>query len=363
MKTRFEILLAISFVSALSIINASAPSPGQQEQKKPSVSGRAFHSAEYCGQCHTKEYEQWSKSAHAVSNKSQLFQRMFNQFLADTDGRNKRICLKCHTPASVFNQDIEMKNPDNNSPISCEICHTITGINSDFDLTFDVEGNIYAANSAMLGEGHNVVKNSQISKSELCAFCHTKVNPKYKNYACSQDYRYTSWKENTGRPEQCQDCHMKDSSGKLDHSFKGTSDPELLKNVLKIRWDISIEPTNYKVKLIINNDKIAHLFPAGMSMKRVVIEAAIVNAESKIIYKQEAYLGKLFEDRDGIWPVPGWRGSKVRIDNAISPLESRMMVFNLPIVSSADAITLRVYYSRYPDDKEQPVIFSEQKKI
>jgi hypothetical protein len=353
------LLMALSFFA----LNRISSPKFAQESAQMQKNGRNFHSAEYCGQCHTKEYEQWGKSTHSTSNKNPVFQRFLNQFISDTGNKNLRICLRCHIPAAVFNQDIEMKNPDNNAPISCEICHSITGIDSNYELMFDMAGNMFANHSATLGAGHNVIKNASISKTEWCAPCHTAVNPKQKNYICSQDMRFDSWKENTGRPEQCQDCHMRDSFGNMDHSFRGISNPELLKDVLKIRWDVTIEPTNYKVKLIINNDKIAHLFPVGMSMKRVVIEAALANSESKILYKQEAYLGKLYEDRDGIWPVPGWRGIKIRIDNAISPLESRMMVFNLPIVSSADSIILRVYYSRYPDEKDQPLIFRDQKKI
>lgn len=334
-----------------------------QEKEHSEKKKRNFRAAEYCQQCHPREYEQWSRSAHSYSFKGSIFQNFFNQFLNDIGTENKRICLKCHAPAAVFNDDVEMKVEGDNSPVSCEVCHTLTGYDADYRLMFDTEGNMFSTGEAALGEGHMVYKNSKMGTSEWCAPCHTAVNPKIKNMVCSQDIRYNSWKENTGRSEQCQSCHMRDKQGNVDHTFRGISDPSLLENVLKVRWDVSILPENYKVKVIIYNDKIAHLFPAGMSMKRIVIEAALLNNESKTIYKQEAFLGRLYEDRDGIWPVPGWRGTKIRIDNAISPLESRMMVFNLPIAANVDSISLRIYYSRYPDDKEQPVIFSEQKPI
>jgi hypothetical protein len=334
-----------------------------QETEHTAKKERIFRSAEYCQQCHPKEYDQWSRSAHSSSFSSLVFQKFFNQFLNDTDAKNKRVCLRCHAPAAVFNEDLEMKIPENNSPVSCEICHSITGYDSKYELLFDMTGNMFSTNNATLGMGHNVLKNPRINKTEWCAPCHTLVNPNQANIICSQDIRYDNWKENTGRPEQCQDCHMRDGQGNVDHSFRGISNPTFLKNALKIRWDVSIEPENYKVKLIIYNDKIAHLFPSGMSLTRVVVEAAIVNSESETLYKQEAFLGRLYEDQDGLWPVAGWKGSKIRIDNAISPLESRMMVFNLPVVADADSVVLKVYYSRYPEDKEQLIIFNDQKKL
>jgi len=357
-KMLFAALIATCFACLVNAVINSLPETDHTAKKE-----RVFRPAEYCRQCHPKEYDQWSKSAHSFSFKGPVFQNFFNQFLKDTGATGKRVCLRCHAPAAVFNEDLEMKVPENNSPVSCEICHSISGYDSKYELIFDMAGNMFSKNKTTLGEGHNILKNPNINKTEWCAPCHTLVNPNQKNIICSQDIRYNSWTENTGRPEQCQDCHMRDSQGNVDHTFRGISDPAFLKDALKIRWDVAIEPENYKVKLIIYNDKIAHLFPLGMSLTRVVIEAAIVNSESRTLYKQEAYLGKLYEDKDGLWPVAGWKGSKIRIDNAIAPLESRMMVFNLPVVTNADSIVLKVYYSRYPEDEQQLIIFINQKKI
>ena len=103
--------------------------------------------------------------------------------------------------------------------------------------------------------------------------------------------------------------------------------------------------------------------PAGMTLRKLIVKVTLMDSDEDKLYSQEAQLGKVFEDREGTWPVMGWKASELRIDNSINPLEKRMIIFKIPKHGKAKKINLHISYSHFPGDEDPVVIFSDTRDI
>ncbi len=337
---------------------------GKAMQEEASMTlKRNFRSAEYCGQCHPKEYRQWQTSKHSQSLLNDKFQDLFRSATKDIGTRAKQICLICHAPAAVYNNDLSFTDSRNSRPVNCEICHSITGIDKSGNLIFASGELMDSNNTADMGEGHRVVKNSNFSSSDSCKPCHTHKSNEHKYLYCSQDIGYDKWKEITGRLDTCQDCHMKDSFGEIDHSFPGNSDADILAGSLNTRWSFTSGYSGYKVRVIIHNSEAGHKIPAGMNLRKVLIKITLLNSEDVELYTQDAQLGRVFEDREGIWPVMSWKADELRFDTSINPLEKRMIMFNVPKHARARKVKVEVLYSHFPGDENPIIMYSDTRDI
>jgi hypothetical protein len=361
MRRKFLILcfLVLSVVLILDqnyIIN-------QEEDTSEITFRREFRSAEYCSQCHTREYEEWLQSSHSRSLINENFQKLFQRSIEETSGETRRICLRCHSPAAVFNNDLELKDNRNAQPVSCEICHSLLSYDSNYELVFDTTSRMFATREANMGPGHNVVRNMNITTSKMCTPCHTLEHPDQKYLTCSRDISYDKWREITGRTDTCQDCHMRDSFGNIDHSFPGGNSESMVEGALQVRWNLTITNNEYKARIILHNPDVGHDVPAGMTLRRLIIRVSLLDSDEGEIYKQEAFLGRIYEDKDGIWPVMGWKAERIKFDNSIAPLEKRMIMFNMPLHSRARYILLEIIYSHHPNDEDTIPIYTDRKRL
>ena len=90
------------------------------EQRMPAAST--------CKNCHPRHYSEWSKSQHAYSQLSPVFNTMQAAVLQLTNGTNGDFCIRCHTPVGMnlgeplFVSNFE-RHPTSREGITCITCH------------------------------------------------------------------------------------------------------------------------------------------------------------------------------------------------------------------------------------------------
>ena len=89
-----------------------------------------FPSAKACKSCHPRQYRQWSRSMHAYTQHSPVFEA-FNLTLQErTGGTMGTFCIRCHTPIGIaLGETATMRNIHRSrismEGVTCSVCHRI----------------------------------------------------------------------------------------------------------------------------------------------------------------------------------------------------------------------------------------------
>lgn len=218
--------------------------------RSPPLDGRlralsGFDSAAWCGECHTQNYAEWSRSVHARSLALPVVREQFVDAIrrlgrggpegADTDiaqfGGNdpSGACVRCHLPVTYFGDD---PRPALTAPaptrdgITCSFCHTLRrapiSVGTSTRASYVMPKYQPAPESVRryLGQGADSrfarslgnllirwrpemhrrdYHTPLMDRSEICQTCHGAL----------PDTTYASWQDSTYAPSvTCQDCHM-----------------------------------------------------------------------------------------------------------------------------------------------------------
>ena len=87
-----------------------------------------FPSAAKCGECHPRQYEQWSVSQHSYSQLSPVYLSLNNRILELTNGSDGDFCLRCHSQVGANLGESPMisnlkRHPTSREGITCVVCH------------------------------------------------------------------------------------------------------------------------------------------------------------------------------------------------------------------------------------------------
>jgi hypothetical protein len=230
--------------------------PKPPPEKNPHAwadSDRQYPSARVCGECHPRQFEQWSLSSHAYANLSPMFNK-FEQKINDlASGTINSFCVRCHAsvgtalgePRSIAWWD---RSPASREGITCVTCHRIGegygktnaarritpgSIHEPVFGPFDTTGGLRAISNAR-GYGllvspdqpnrpddpdgkkwirihQTAIQSDILVKSEFCVTCHqVQVHPGIKLETVWEEYRNSpAAKEGT----TCQECHMSPTPG------------------------------------------------------------------------------------------------------------------------------------------------------
>jgi hypothetical protein len=223
--------------------------PNPPPENNPSARAQAdklFPSARVCGECHPRQFEQWSLSSHAYANLSPMFNK-FEQKINDlSQGTVSHFCVRCH--ASVGSalgerRDIAWwdRSAASREGITCVTCHRVGEAygksNAARRITpGDIHEPVFGPFSASLkaiadARGYGILVSSDqpdrdgwirihqagirsefIAQSEFCVTCHqVQVHPGIKLETVWEEYRSSpAAKEGT----TCQDCHMSTTPGR-----------------------------------------------------------------------------------------------------------------------------------------------------
>ncbi|MDX9710073.1 MAG: cytochrome c family protein [Trichloromonas sp.] len=205
--------------------------------------GAEFTPPEVCAECHTKQYEEWTGSIHALAFKDPVYQGELNLAVKAVGHEISRQCEGCHSGAAVVTGEIKGPGLKGLSPmalagVSCDVCHSIVGTTHWQTPTHEPENGSFiirpgvdtpegpqlrkqgpAAVSEECGMGfHECDESSLHLQADLCAGCH-QVYHYDKHFPL--EATYLEWKHGAYAQKTilCQDCHMVDLE-----TFKRTAD-------------------------------------------------------------------------------------------------------------------------------------------
>jgi hypothetical protein len=197
-------------------------------------SNAPFTPSEVCQGCHPDKYEEWTGSVHSLAFQDPIYQGELNRAVKAVGEDIARQCEGCHSPAGMVTGEIRKPGLEGLSPVasngvSCDICHSISGIthwqtpshepeNGSFILTPGVEtkdgvvltkrGPFKPSDNCGMGF-HKCVESPLHLQAELCAGCHDVY---HYDAHFPLESTYLEWKHGpyAQRDIVCQDCHMVD---------------------------------------------------------------------------------------------------------------------------------------------------------
>lgn len=198
------------------------------------VNWRGVPSARVCAECHPREFEEWSGSIHAVSDKDLIYDSTVREntqasAAAGHHGLEKgRWCEACHNPLGTLTG---LVTPTPATPeietleegTSCVVCHTAVHaepLAGNAALTVrmnDVARHLHpvqimAAPSRHARDMQARRHSPLIGSSALCGACHTEIRPTTVKGEEPMNFQdtYDEWRRSSFARDgvQCQDCHM-----------------------------------------------------------------------------------------------------------------------------------------------------------
>ena len=123
----FIVLLAVLGTA----IGQQIPNPLPEDNPHAKVQADMLYpSARVCGECHPRQYEQWSISSHAYANLSPMFNK-FEQKINDlASGTINSFCVRCHASVGTAlgeRRDIAWwdRSAASREGITCVTCHRV----------------------------------------------------------------------------------------------------------------------------------------------------------------------------------------------------------------------------------------------
>ncbi len=197
-------------------------------------SAAEFTPPEVCGECHAKQYEEWTGSVHAMAFQDPVYQGELNLAVEKAGHDIARQCEGCHSPAGVVTGEIKGPGLKGLSPmamagVSCDICHSIVGTthwqtpsHEPENGSFIIRPGVDTEDGARLvkrgpfkpseqcGMGFHACEESSLHlQADLCAGCHQVYH--YEAHF-PLEATYLEWKHGPYAQKTilCQDCHMVD---------------------------------------------------------------------------------------------------------------------------------------------------------
>jgi len=188
-------------------------------------------SAEFCAQCHQKEYREWVSSIHSVTGPDILYDTAIsNNEHAHKNrlGTEKiRWCDSCHEPTRLLMGEINpipvvVPGKITKEGTTCVICHTAVSADplaGNDSLTLAIndlnqynEALIMAAPAEHARSMQSKAHNPLMASSDFCGACHTEIRPVEVNGDKPMPLQttYEEWQksEYAEKDIQCQSCHM-----------------------------------------------------------------------------------------------------------------------------------------------------------
>ena len=305
-----------------------------------------FEKSDNCKSCHPNHYEQWSRSAHYLTSKSEKF---FKDWIKEQNKRpdsGEDFCAQCHLPVAYLtdevvggydspNKFIESDLPAQlTDAISCSFCHSMVNTSGSMHTDPTISGDVAAVAEYFLFPGagvqfgsiadpvsnsyHESAFNPIYSESEVCLPCHNHVIRNNLIETTFSEWNSNSFVAMTGEPS-CQSCHMQEYIGYAaigskertvhNHNFVGVStdfslpinplsqsyidSSELLKSALEVQYRLkdsilySMDSDYLNFSVSINN-LTAHNIPTGNAFVREAwLEFIVVSNQDTIFTSGE----------------------------------------------------------------------------
>lgn len=287
-----------------------------QEMKKPNYEVGQHRGAEFCAECHSDIYEEWStNSRHAVATVDPAYLDMLDRFTDDfmlDMMMGEDMCWACHGSKDV------------NEGVNCETCHGIALADVSIEETHELK---YEPGMAGMRE------------EDFCAGCHVMKDPMSGTMIMTV---FDEWHKSEAAVQgiTCQGCHMEPQGD--DHSYHGF-DAVIVKDgiyaddleVSDIRLDFP------ELTLSVENRINAHAIPAACETRALVLEIDLLDSTGANLHTLTQTFAKRFELFADLMP------SELIENTQLQASEVRQVTFELPSdlkgKISAAHILLRFY--------------------
>ena len=218
-------------------------------------------SSESCGNCHTKQWEDWKTTRHAAA----MGPGIWGQLIGQTP-RFIESCSPCHAPLSEQHQHLlaqqggyaENQQYDaqlQSQGLACATCHVRA--HQRFGPSFSET----AAAASVFGEGHHggAVVSRAYDDSAFCKPCHQFEQNGFRLNGKLLENTYNEWIESlhAKQGETCQSCHMPNRR----HQWRGIHDPDTVRNALKLDVDVKNQHKTVEADIRLTNSGAGHYMP------------------------------------------------------------------------------------------------------
>ena len=313
------------------------------------VNPDGFTTARVCGSCHEDIYASWKSSMHAFSIADPVFDAAYLLALKAEGDVAKRLCLRCHAPITLVNEDYDLTEGVTLDGVSCDFCHTVTAVHLD-DPVRPYSNDPGLVKRSVLktasSPAHEVSYSKLHESSEFCAGCH--------NYTSASGApilsTYDEWRRGPYAADgiQCQDCHMAPGPGRVVAEEVKKSQPHsqihrhrLIHDTDQIKAALHLEIGRVKrtssgaeVDVQVENVGSGHMIPTGIPSRELQLQVTAHAGEASV--SQERSYRKVVADEKGRPLTLDHEiilyGARVLSDNRIGPGERRLerFVFDLP---------------------------------
>ncbi|MBN2289024.1 MAG: NapC/NirT family cytochrome c [Candidatus Glassbacteria bacterium] len=272
-----------------------------------------YKKPKFCGtSCHTDFYRQWRQEMHSQAyvhhwDEIEYFKLAVPHAEKDPAVAGVRDgCNGCHAPVSFLAGDTPPPRPEENSraneAVTCDLCHTITGFESDTPHNFNYysePGNVkYGPRGGVTSPEHVIEVSKFLPSAEFCGTCHNEKSP----YGVWVKSTHLEWKEGPYAAEgvPCHDCHMPRAEGRRasmgkaypdirQHLFHGAHDNGKIRGTVELRIHPDIDETEPGEKVVFTvvlfNQKAGHKFPTGSVEDRIVwLHVEATDAQGKVYH-------------------------------------------------------------------------------
>ena len=216
---------------------------------------------ESCGNCHTKQWEDWKTTRHAVAMGPGVWGQLVGQA-----PRFIESCSPCHAPLSEQHQHLptpqggHVVNQHYDSQLqsqglACATCHIRT--HQRFGPPFSE----IASAASVFGDGHHggAVVSLAYKDSAFCKPCHQFEENGFSLNDKLLENTYNEWLESphAKQGETCQSCHMPDRR----HQWRGIHDPETVRNALKLDVHVTDQRKIIEADIRLTNTGAGHYLP------------------------------------------------------------------------------------------------------
>lgn len=343
---------------------AAGPQPARY-----GIARSGYTSAEVCGRCHSAIYDGWARSMHSLALTDPVFQNAFRSAVERQGDQARQLCLTCHVPTIKVTGDLRTAQAISGESITCDFCHTISGVDLSAPYPFALAPGITKRGSrqGLVSPAHLTARAEFLARSEFCGGCHElKSRTGVALFAT-----YSEWKasEYARRGIQCQDCHM----GKLpkvaevnpeikqtnllapDHGIPGGHSQNRLQQAATVSLEARSQRGKVQVDVVVENVGAGHKIPTGLPTRQIVLQVRMTDQDGRLLGSSARTYRRAMVDSQGS-PVNEvadifTRAAAVSSDNRIAPGEKRPESFALPVSPDANLVNVEarlIYLSQTP---------------
>ncbi|WP_331517509.1 multiheme c-type cytochrome [Geoalkalibacter sp.] len=380
---------------------AAAPAAAEAVAQGPQVfAPGSFDNPKNCAGCHRDIHDAWSKSMHAYAWENKWYQADFQMAHKETEGATDMLCGPCHAPIAARTgqlppADGSKFDETSRQGISCDFCHTVTGVAQVFNMGHVSEpGNV---KRGPRGDGeslyHEVTYSDIHTKAEFCGSCHMVVHPANGVHIIDT---YEDWKNNDYGKQgiTCQNCHMTPTPGvaptpgrsagmgKLRdsiafHGFVGGSSyiqdelgnkeqAERSREMLRAAAQLKVAPKvdaegNLELTVDVHNVGAGHKIPTGTTyIRKMWLQVEVMDSAGKLVYASgqvddknhvdpnATFFRLLFRDKDGQLTGKSWRAQGIGYDRRIPAKGKDTEVYRIKLPAKGDyTVSTRLMYRSF----------------